>query len=439
MLFDHRPIEQLTDEELRSLIGRRENEHIEFKVIYNLSGADSPALNEEKYELLKDVASMANAGGGYIFVGVRANEKSIAVKFESIENKIVERLKQSISALCVDHIEERISGLEVKDRSIEGATIIVIRIPNSVRIPHMVKFLNNTHFARRYQEGKREMSFAEIRFSFSSDQTERRLASIEQLLLRGVSKAPTGTDCFSDNSLNELADGKALANSAVEDFVKRHDEPALYIGVVPRHPIPTLIDLSNKLVSDFLQAYTNEDRELGWNMQIVSRKRINKSSARISMGEPDVATISILANGYMSFQTPLNGRFCWGQSDEEFKSRPRFSPYAVVEFAVSFLRMYRRFIDTFSISDHEWCVVICYHKVNGYFLAPGHPMSPFYDSGDAKMYTGSDDILIADLVSGEFIPDVIGYKLLSRVYECFGLTEKNIPFFVDEQSVFDIR
>jgi hypothetical protein len=42
-------------------------------------------------------------------------------------------------------------------------------------------------------------------------------------------------------------------------------------------------------------------------------------------------------------------------------------------------------------------------------------------------------------VSGEFIPDVIGYKLLSRVYECFGLTEKNIPFFVDEQSVFDIR
>lgn len=283
------------------------------------------------------------------------------------------------------------------------------------------------------------MSFAEIRFSFNSDQTERRLASIEQRLLRGASTAPPGTDYFSDNSLNELVDGKALANSAVEDFVKTYDEPAFYIGVVPRHPNPSQIDLSSKPVSDFLQAYSNEDRELGWNMKIVSRRRINRSSAKISMGEPEVATISVLANGYMSFQTPLNERFCWGQSDEEFKSRPRLSPYAVVEFSVSFLRMYRRFIDTFSISDNEWCVVICYHKVNGYFLAPGHPMNPFYDSGDAKMYSGSDDILIADVMSGEFMPDAIGYKLLSRVYECFGLTERNIPFFVDEQSVFDIR
>jgi hypothetical protein len=174
-------------------------------------------------------------------------------------------------------------------------------------------------------------------------------------------------------------------------------------------------------------------------MNLVDRRRLEKNSAKVTMGKPENASISLLANGYMSFQMPLNENFCWPQSDEEFKKRPRFSSYAVVEFPVSFFRMYRRLIDTFGISDNEWCVACCYHKAEGYFLAPGHPMSPFFDVGDAKMYSSSEDLVITDVIPGQFVSDAISYALLSKVYASFGLDERSIPFYLDQQSVFDIN
>jgi len=274
VLFDHKPVEQLTDDDLRSLIGVRENEHIEFKLIYNLFGNDAQSTSAEKYELLKDIASMANAGGGYIFVGIRANDKSIAVKFESLGVHILERLKQSILALCVEHIEERISGLEVKDRIVGGHNLIVIRVPSSPQIPHMVKFLNNTHFTKRYQDGKREMSFAEIRFNFNNDMTARSLVSIEQLLLsRGARPATKaeGTDYFADSRLSEKRDGREPMNIVLDEFIKAHDHPAYYIAIGPRHPKSQQLDLKSKELREFLQTISQHERPRGWNMGRVQR------------------------------------------------------------------------------------------------------------------------------------------------------------------------
>ncbi len=309
MLFEHKPVEQLTESDLQGLIGLKENEHIEFKVIYSLFGSDTKAIDEEKFELLKDIASMANAGGGYIFIGIRANDKSIAVKFESIE-KDLERLKQTILALCVEHIEERLSGFEVKDCMVDGASLLVIRVPNSQKIPHMVKFRNNTHFSKRYQDGKREMSFLEIRNSFNNDLGERRLASIEQHLRKFSNPGLQITDHFIDNELNELPDGRAVANASLAEFVKNHPAPAFYIGIGPRHPKPNQLDLASKEIDKFLQFVSSEDRNYGWNVKNVSRE-LNKKSTVIQIGDPNIASMSLMANGYMSFETPLNKSFCW--------------------------------------------------------------------------------------------------------------------------------
>ncbi len=90
MIFDHRPIEQITEDDLRRLIGQKEGEHVEFKVSYNLVGSDKNAINVEKYEVLKDVVSLANSGGGYIFIGVRDDGKGTAVRFESIDRELLQ-------------------------------------------------------------------------------------------------------------------------------------------------------------------------------------------------------------------------------------------------------------------------------------------------------------------------------------------------------------
>jgi len=438
LIFNHRPVEQLAESDLLGLIGLRENEHIEFKVTYNLFGADAKTVEEEKYELLKDIASLANAGGGYIFVGVRADKNSVAVKFESIPDRDLERMKQSILALCVDHIEERITGLEVKHQVVSGSNLVVIRVPSSTRIPHMIKFKNNTHFTSRYQDGKREMTLAEIRNDFNNDITGRRLHSIETLLngFKMQKHNSMTTDIFADDRLNESTDGKFVAQASLDEFKQSQPLPSLYLGIGPVETNSKNLELTSSDMNSFLRSSSSADRTLGWNMELVPRAYEVANSSRITMGEAGEPSISLLANGYLSFNVPLTKGFCWGQSEDEYSSRPRFSPYAVVEFPVSFFRMYKRLIEKFSVKSSKWCVVLCYYKPKGFFLAPGHPLNPFFDSGNAKMYSKANDLVITDVFEGPFEPDRISYQLVSKVYKEFGFTEHDVPFYIDEQKTF---
>lgn len=439
MLFDHKPVEQITEDEFRTIIGAKEDEHTEFKGDYNkLFHSDDKVVKQEQYELLKDIASMANSGGGYIFIGVRTNNDSVAIKFDSVDSSTLAKLKQIILDLSVQHIEERIAGLEVKKRIVDGSELLVIRIPNSVRIPHMVKFSNNTHFAKRYQDGKREMTFAEIRTLFNNDFAERRLTSIEQLLKKITQKNPevSATDFFAEHSISELSDGKDVSNEALSTFLQQNLTPAFYIGAGPRHTQSTKISLSDEKTKKFLWSESREDRYKGWNMSIVPRVSLGASNAKLIMGDREIAVISMLANGHMSFETLLNRSFCWGQSAGEFERRPRFSPYAVVEFPVSFLRMYKRMIGEFNINDSEWCLTICFRKPKGFYLAPGHPLSAFFDMSNAVTYDKDEDLIVTEIEKGEFVPDEFAYNLLSKVFAKYGLPETSIPFYSDENSTF---
>lgn len=439
MLFDHKPVEQISENELRTIIGVKEDEHTEFKGDYNkLFHSDDKVVKQEQYELLKDIASMANSGGGYIFIGVRTNNDSVAIKFDSIDSNTLARLRQIILDLSVQHIEERIAGLEVKKRTINGSDLLVIRVPSSIRVPHMIKFSNNTHFTRRYQDGKREMTFAEIRSLFNNDFAERRLTSIEQLLRKITVRTsePSEVDFFAEHSISELKDGKEVANEALSSFLQLNPNPAFYLGVGPRHAEANQINLSDEKTKKFLWSQSTEDRYKGWNMSIVPRVSLGSNNAKLIMGERDTAVLSMLGNGHMSFETPLNRSFCWGQSEPEFEKRPRFSPYAVVEFPVSFLRMYKRVIDEFGISDSEWCLTICYRKPEGYYLAPGHPLNAFFDVGNAITYDKDENLIVTEIEKGEFVPDEFAYKLLSKVFEKFGFPETSIPFYDDENSTF---
>ncbi len=173
-------------------------------------------------------------------------------------------------------------------------------------------------------------------------------------------------------------------------------------------------------------------------MRLISHHKIEKSSSKVVFWGPKNNLLTLFANGHMSFRCLLDQRFCWSQDDDEFKARPRFSSYAVVEYPVSFLRLYRQLVSKFGINDSEWCVGFCYHKPKGYFLAPGHPMSGFFDVGDAKMYEGSNDLVLAELTNKEWTPDILAYFLLTQLFARFGFSERSIPFYKDSDSVFEI-
>lgn len=80
MIFDGRHVDEISDEEFEQLVVEKicESQHLEFKTAY--------AWQDEttRLELLLDVSSIANGGGGYVIVGIREDGDGCAQRFEDV-------------------------------------------------------------------------------------------------------------------------------------------------------------------------------------------------------------------------------------------------------------------------------------------------------------------------------------------------------------------
>src|SRR6266704_904432 len=130
---------ELQPADIRGLITRgvAENQFVDFKEQMYLHSDDG------KHELVKDISSFANAYGGDILIGIDA-PNGVATQIEPVRSaaKEVEWLLQ----VCHDLIDERISGLDAVPVRLRGGSVIVVRIPPSLRGPHMVRRGRQTYF-----------------------------------------------------------------------------------------------------------------------------------------------------------------------------------------------------------------------------------------------------------------------------------------------------
>ena len=160
MIFDGRPVDQIRDDEIVNLVRTHvsERQHVEFKASFEYK------KNAVKMELLRDVVAMANGGGGYLIIGVRDDGHGRAQAFaEPALMGSPDSMLRAIRSLSHDHISERIEGIEIRRRDVNGNTVIIARVPVSGRRPHMVTLNHRTDFVTRVEDGKREMSLGEIR------------------------------------------------------------------------------------------------------------------------------------------------------------------------------------------------------------------------------------------------------------------------------------
>lgn len=143
MIFWGKILSEISNDEIKQLVFDHinENQNLEYKLTINYKCID------DKYEVLCDIVSLVNAGGGYLIIGIRDDGNGKALRFESVEEP--DRLVRSIKDLCVEHISERIEGIEWEIRDIDDNNIVIYRIPESTRVPHMVTIKNNTHFLTR--------------------------------------------------------------------------------------------------------------------------------------------------------------------------------------------------------------------------------------------------------------------------------------------------
>jgi len=191
-----KPLGDITEVDVSARVKERTAEHqtLEYKAT-----AYGPTASEKR-ELLKDVSSMANTGGGDLIIGVEEDpeNKGVPLQVTGIEDGDKEALR--VLQICTDGIEERIDGLDVKSiRLGSGRDIVIIRVPGSARSPHMVTHEGHRQFWARYGTITAPMRVVELREAFRRDadvrwQLEELLQEKKHFLINPVLPAARRND-----------------------------------------------------------------------------------------------------------------------------------------------------------------------------------------------------------------------------------------------------
>ncbi len=154
MIFDNKPIFEITDDDLKNLIDNRTEEEkswVDFKREH-YEGSNNNTENYKR-EICKDVTAMANDVGGYILIGVD-EEDEVAQRFWDIPD--ADRKADSIFDTCRKLITPPIIDLDVKPYKLsfqdEILNLIIIRVPFSENRPHGFNSRGTLNFVKRYGE-----------------------------------------------------------------------------------------------------------------------------------------------------------------------------------------------------------------------------------------------------------------------------------------------
>ncbi len=438
MIFEGRSIDEISDTEIERLVAEHacERRYLEFKVTVNVRS------DPDRLEILRDIVSMANSGGGYLIIGIRDDGKGRAQKYEPGMIGDPDKIKRAVLALCLQHISERIDDLEIRPRTVNGNPLLIIRIPFSARIPHMVTFQNRTDFYSRYEDGKREMTLSEIREIFNQDLVARRLSRVEERL--GILISSSESQKYA-TELSEkiksgiyprflsIRDGATLADATTRWFIEEIGEkPYFRVAITPSNPHEGYFDVESE---DVRTLFGNPpgSRRSGWNME--GNSRLERFEEGIRQGAKDSEYLELMSNGHMEFWTPLGEHFCWRQSPEEFGIRPRLNYYPVIEYPTTFLRLYRAILDALKTND-EFLIDLNYGNLKGYTLNPT-PGRFGFDINGVRTFEGEHLMVPRRKVTGNFEPDVVTFDLLRAVYAAFGVDARLIPFYNGKERKFD--
>lgn len=170
MPLSHKALPAITEADLQALVeGQKDKDRESKRIDYK----ESLLLNspEDKKEFLADVSSFANASGGDLILGVKEQSGiPTAICGLGAINPDAEVLR--IENLIRDGIEPRIPGIEIRPVSLRAnGFVIIIRIPKSWALPHVVNHQKRWRFYSRNSAGKYPLDVNELRALFALSET----------------------------------------------------------------------------------------------------------------------------------------------------------------------------------------------------------------------------------------------------------------------------
>ena len=437
MIFADRSVHEITEAEIEALVSDRQSERqdLEFKANIDLAAIDRDALC---MEILEDIVSMANGGGGYIVVGINEERgTNRASGFFPLSESQAHKVHQAVSDWVLQHIAERLSGFELQVRNVAGCHwILLMHVPANAR-PHMVTFNHNTKFCIRHGDRKREMSIGEIRTAFTSDFVGLRLTGLEQGIRNVEARIATATTTTAESLSKQIV----LARTADEAFHSRcaefetQSERIFWIAAAPTELNNELLDLNSQTIRTLLESPPHQ-RYGGWNMTVMSSKVNFSATGELHRGN-DGFGLRLHANGLLEFSAPL-AFFNHDQDEEKFKSNPILYPYAVVEFPASFTRMYEAVSALFD-PGRSIKFIVGFFNIKNAMLVAGHPESMIYGYAPFMRPPYKEQNLVLPPITekARFHADEVAKKLVSGIYNRFDHPVDHIPFWSDTEARFE--
>jgi hypothetical protein len=167
MTLKNKVLDLITESDLQSLV---ENKVREAKVL-DYKRALPGKSDREKREFLYDVSSFANASGGDLIFGVTERD-GVASEISGLESGNVDEDILRLESIIRDGIDPRIPGLSIRAVNMQTTRVVlIVRIPKSFALPHVVKYDGTFKFYSRTSAGKYPLNIAELRTLFALSET----------------------------------------------------------------------------------------------------------------------------------------------------------------------------------------------------------------------------------------------------------------------------
>ena len=169
-------------------------------------------------------------------------------------------------------------------------------------------------------------------------------------------------------------------------------------------------------------------RESGWTVKPLPPLRRN--ALGFENDRIDFHHLKFIRNGHLEFWTRIDESFAWNQDEASFKRHPRLYPYPVVEYPLTFCRLYRKLADHLKV--HSTVVFqMQYINVKGVVLLPYRPESIAFMHATQPIKPAERSRLVfpKHYLPYNFDPDKASLELVEELYYEFGYGREHIPFF----------
>ena len=150
--LEEKNLSEITAADLDSLVGREENERLEFKEAIG---------NTPNFEIAKDLSCLANARGGLIIIGaVEEPATTACLGFKSVTDP--PGIRKKIEQLAIDRVKKPLPLTVRILNTSAGAVVVLVSIPKC-REPHAaINDAGKPEYWKRFGKHKRVMSHDEL-------------------------------------------------------------------------------------------------------------------------------------------------------------------------------------------------------------------------------------------------------------------------------------